>query len=456
MKLRSNKIKMDNQNIESVVVDIQQGDIQIDQNALNIEQIMQQFTMLLTNQTKLISNQINNENKILKEQIELIDNNLNKKMDALVDNMEKQIIEKLTTKLDNEVIKINEGLKYEIEKNVKQVEKKIIDIDKQYTININTLNTKIDTESDNIRSEMNNNRLEQNIQYICGGIHQVENVIQYSGDRKIHPKVFIKNLKEKLNSLSKGNEFKSIIRNSLKGDAEIWYSIIEDKYETIDEFINLFLKNYWGENQQSKVREYLFNGKYKENVGSTREKYIMQKYNYVRHLEPCMSESEIVIYFARHFPENIRDVILIQGIDTIDRLLQYLRRIDDTRRYKNTEKYEDAQGREDGHAFRTLKANRYQNNGYIDRQSRYKNYDRYNNQENGNIQDKKFKNNGNNYSTNYNYENKRRMGQNTENKEQIRRRENEQRNWNDIETKTTAMVEAIKENTNFLETANQM
>ncbi|KAJ8969895.1 hypothetical protein NQ317_014910 [Molorchus minor] len=56
--------------------------------------------------------------------------------------------------------------------------------------------------------------------------------------------------------------------------------------------------------------------------------------SYIRNLTPPMPEKEVVKYLPRHFENNIRDIILIQGIDTIGRLTRYLKGIDEGRKYK--------------------------------------------------------------------------------------------------------------------------
>lgn len=384
--------------------------------------------------------------------IEIYNLELNKK----IENTEIQ----LKNKIGTEVEKMRDDVDQVIKINVDKIENKIIHIDQLHAIDLNVLNEKMNSETQDIRTQMGNLKSLSNIQYVYNRAPQFEGIVQFYGDNRIHPKMFIKNLRESLDMMPEVSNLKSFIRNSLKKDAEIWYAIIEDKYETFDEFAGLFLSNFWGENQQSKIRENLFSGKYKDNVGCSREKYILKKYNYIRHLEPRIPDVEIANYLARHFSDDIRDVILIQGMDTIEKMLQYLRRIDD--------------GRVDGHATGRFDDYQYDNRTYgNDHQNRtnkerrqyYNKEDRtYGREYNGNNRNEQEKNNnyrrheqGNYYyRKNYNGENKNQRRENNQVDEQHENNQDKQdkRNmknteWSRIEEITTAMVEPEPKNKNF-------
>lgn len=153
--------------------------------------------------------------------------------------------------------------------------------------------------------------------------------LKFYGDYKIHPKVFIQQLGQFIESFPTHANVKALIQSTMKGDAELWYSMVEEKYQTFDEFRSIFLSNYWGEYNQQKVRHDLFNGKFRERFGSSREQYLIRKYYAIRHLEPVFSETDIVKYLARHFDEDIRKVIVVQRITTMDKLIEYMRSLDD-------------------------------------------------------------------------------------------------------------------------------
>ncbi|XP_023311504.1 putative mediator of RNA polymerase II transcription subunit 29 [Anoplophora glabripennis] len=227
-----------------------------------------------------------------------------------------------------------------------------------------------------------------------GCVSRIEPTINISqdlvffGDTRIHPAVFIKKLKKYIETLPSSMNIKNIISSTMKGDADIWYQLIEDKYDTFDEFEQLFISKYWGEYHQQKVRINLINGKYNEKFGSSRERYLMKKIYNIKHLEPKFTENEMVKMLARHFEEDIHKVIVTQRISTIDGLIDYIRSIDDYQTgWKKNENRQD---------------NRIPNgNGQERRQNEYRN-----NQErsNDNRQENRNQNNrGNNtYSNRFN------------------------------------------------------
>lgn len=422
---------------------------------------------------QIIDNKIETNNNNLKQQLDQTNNILNTRIDQTY------------TQLDEKITKTTQTLEQDI---LKRVENQVELVDQNFMKSLEVLNIKIEAETVMTRQEINKVKAVQNVCHNNIPM-QVDANLNFNGDRRNHPKIFMKNLREYIDRYKGTVSIKQLIRNTLKGDAEIWYSIVEDKYVTVDDFEILFLNNYWGENYQSKIRENLFNGRYVENTGCSREKYILMKYSYVRHLEPRMPDVEIVKYFARHFNESIRDVILIQGIDTLEKLLQYLRRLDDVKmegnnnykgqNYNNNyrgQKYnnDNRQGREDGTGNR-MNYQKYQNNGYTENNGQYQTYKRYErNDDNQRQTNYKYTNDRYNtqqrrYDNNYNdrreqgqqtYYNKNYNNTNKQGQDNKRKRDNEQEhdrrqhNVNTIET--IAMIETQGDETNFRQPANQM
>lgn len=487
MNLRSGKkVRMDQikeTGLSNTDIEQAKGDESLQEPSANLD-----MRKLIEQMSHMISQNFEIQNKNiqkLESKIETENKKLTEKIDQTVASLENKIttlhtklvesntalymeIERTNTKLDKVEI-FTQNLEKEIlEKVNNEVENKVSRVDEHLMKSIDVLNEKLDQETKLTREKIEkSNVTTHTIQHVYDkSLLSFEHDLIFTGDRKLHPKVFIKNLKEEINELPEGRNIKHFIRNKLKGDAETWYSIIEDKYETVEEFVDLFLNNYWSENYQAKIRESLFNGKYVENKGCGREKYILRKYSYVQHLEPRMPDGEVVKYFARHFNENIRDVILIQGIDTIEKLLQYLRRLDDVKldqfsnnstgiRYEKNNNYEERnngyrredygrnsdytrnnQGNNGEKEWTGNKNNyygKYQNRGYTDNQGRYntyqngyENYQRrnYGNRENnGNYN--QTRNNENDQRGNYRNDYKRKWDNNQQNNRQGERKQDE-------------------------------
>ncbi|KAK4886864.1 hypothetical protein RN001_003135 [Aquatica leii] len=87
--------------------------------------------------------------------------------------------------------------------------------------------------------------------------------LEFGEDGKINPNVFIKNLERNIKRIQDVDMLKTIIRTTMKEGSIVWYQGIEDRFESFEEFKNMFLEKYWGEIEQNKVRE-LINTEEKE------------------------------------------------------------------------------------------------------------------------------------------------------------------------------------------------
>ncbi|KAJ8927525.1 hypothetical protein NQ314_019997 [Rhamnusium bicolor] len=168
-----------------------------------------------------------------------------------------------------------------------------------------------------------------------------------------------------------------------------------------------FAKNTGGEHNQNRVKTNLFNGKYKDNGGLSREAYIMRKYYNAKHLEPKMDEGEIVKHLSRHFDDDIRRVIVTQRIGTIEGLIEYIRVIDDDRtewrRLNNRQTYGNNNQNYDKREWnRNYQGNQNQNFRYQgdNRDNQYQNQNYRTENRNGNFRNDRG--DGNNRNQNYN------------------------------------------------------
>ena len=176
----------------------------------------------------------------------------------------------------------------------------------------------------------------------------------------------------------------------------------------------------------------------------------------MRHLEPKIPDCEIVKYFSRHFSDNIRDVILIQGIDTIERMLQYLRRIDDVRIPRqhdgNNEKIEQNR-RENQNSRRENEHSRnYNNKENSEGQEGGRNYNynrRYEDRYNRNYKNYEYRGNGR--QTKEENQNRNRTNQNPkENQVEVPDKEEKKKTeWSRLNEITTAICETGPKNQNF-------
>lgn len=447
--------------IEQIETVTEQGDSETPaaSQQIDIQQFMQQMFLKLDDKLDKnhtdINNKLENNNRDL---IESIDNKIenihevininNRDIRNEMENMKIQLNDKLDQielKIEERILeKVNAQIENKMSETISQVQDNLELIGEENVKKLDDMQSKLEKEINKMRGEMKKVESGNQIQNIYQ-IGQEEKLI-FNGDKKIHPMVFIRELSQDCEGIE-GNNIKKFIRNRLKGDAELWYSLIEERYENFDQFEKLFIENYWGQEYQNKIRMQLINGKYDPNGYYLREKYILKKFSYARHLQPKLQENELVSYLANHFNDNIRDVILIQQIDTIERLIQYLRRLDGR---NNFNRREDGQARkneqtEDGQN-RNMNYDRRNWNNYGNRKFYNNNYRNNNDKREYGGEKKRFdEGRNNNYNgnrnTNGNYQ-ARNNGQRTNDQDN-----NDKRGYKENETRN----ENVNKRTNYIE-----
>ena len=345
-------------------------------------------------------------------------------IEVRMDRITEEVIEDINTKVKS----ATEGIKEEVTQNVEnlivvgftEIDTRLKRQDETITQNIKEQDRKID---DNIKrlDQLPHTSNSANT-YTHTNIITKTDELYYYGDSRMHPKIFITRLQQQLQNTKHNMTIKQFIQEKLRGDAELWFQMVEERIDTFDQFETLFIKQYWGESNQRKIRANLFNGKYTESEGISREKYIIRKIYNIRYLEPKFTEDEMVRYLARHFNDDIHNVIITQRITTFDNLIEYIRNIDE---YKT------------GWKNSTFKYNNRYENKYNERYNS-KNTDRQNfnanNQENRNFETSRNNTYENNNRRSYNNSNNRERQDYYRNNQGNGNYENKQVRWEDRQT----------------------
>uniref|UniRef100_A0ABD2X7P6 Retrotransposon gag domain-containing protein n=1 Tax=Trichogramma kaykai TaxID=54128 RepID=A0ABD2X7P6_9HYME len=116
-------------------------------------------------------------------------------------------------------------------------------------------------------------------------------------------------------------DFKMIIKQSLKGSARDWWEYVEQDIDSPAAFRAAFTKKYWSREEQQKIRHKLEFGYFDKNDGASRSEYVLRLYN-------SPTEDEFVEKFARHFDDAVQQTVLTQDIKTIEAFTQMLDRQD--------------------------------------------------------------------------------------------------------------------------------
>lgn len=234
---------------------------------------------------------------------------------------------------------------------------------------------------DDIRREVKKERVHvpmmYGIPYECG--------VKFNGNvKKLHPFAFIQTIRNKLKNIDDLDDMKELIKRNLVEDAFVWFITKEETITCFRDFEEQFVSYFWGETQQSIIRDQIRYGKFRPNQGKELSRYAMEIYNLAQHLRPRLTEEEIVLEISRHFKPEIRDTITIQDIKTIDQLLRYLQRIERTEswgRNENTQRRESEGYRGQGNRRYEEDRGRYENRrGNWNRERSFGNYPSQNRQ----------------------------------------------------------------------------
>lgn len=338
----------------------------------NFESMFQQILMKISNSNEEISNKIDLINNQLVSKITETNNRIiesNNEIYSKINTQQREFDEKfnkitelgqnLVTKVEEQRVEISEEMnkqfnnfKQHIFKEIDQVENKIDEkliIVREENVKIfSEINEKIHSLENNlehVRTDYST-QFESKVQEMKKKIDELSNkgsvlnantfmykvgepTMKFFGNDKIHPMVFINNLKQELKEIGGNDNFGLLARKYFAGDALAWFDMVIDQSESFENFENKFISYYWGESKQARVRENLIFGKYNANFGLSRERYVMTKLNKTKCMEPPILEKDFVKYLARHFSEEIRETIAIQNITKIESLLAYMRRLDE-------------------------------------------------------------------------------------------------------------------------------
>lgn len=115
----------------------------------------------------------------------------------------------------------------------------------------------------------------------------------------------------------------------MREQASVWFEIhdFNDVHEARNEFTNYF----WGETQQAKFREKLYQGKYKPSKNLRMADYALDLARKAKTLEPPMGDAEIIRCVKRHFDKEISREIKIATTKTVSDLIFLLEQLNDER-----------------------------------------------------------------------------------------------------------------------------
>ncbi|XP_043267681.1 putative uncharacterized protein DDB_G0272516 [Venturia canescens] len=215
-------------------------------------------------------------------------------------------------------------------------------------------------------------------------------------------------------------EMKYLLSQSLEKAAKEWWELVEDQVNSFEDVEKRFINRFWSHDVQRRVRKDLEFGKYPEKPGKlTKVEYATRTFGAARDLIPPPSDPDIVASLSQHFTEEIRATIISRGFETLEQLIEFLEKLDQSGPVNTgTEegKPQNQKPNNDKNEQRPFRMpqNNWNNNGYQNNNNRgnsnWQQNNRQNwNQNNGGYQNNRgYQNNGWNnqqnrgYNPNYN------------------------------------------------------
>lgn len=155
---------------------------------------------------------------------------------------------------------------------------------------------------------------------------------------KLHPMTYLKNVRRLTANTENPDIALNLIRISLEERALEWYESICDRITDVEEFSEYFKKQYWNRGQQDRVKIQLMTGRYRIGL-LKRETYACDMYNKCKHIDG-ISEREIVQNIMRHFILTDPATSISPEIQSLDELMEILRRLDEVAELQRNQRME--------------------------------------------------------------------------------------------------------------------
>ncbi|XP_043276089.1 uncharacterized protein DDB_G0287625-like [Venturia canescens] len=211
---------------------------------------------------------------------------------------------------------------------------------------------------------------------------------------------------------------KYLLSQSLEKAAKEWWELVEDQVNSFDDVEKRFINRFWSHDVQRKVRKDLEFGRYPEKPGRlTKVEYATRTFGAARDLIPPPSDPDIVASLSQHFTEEIRATIISRGFKTLEQLIEFLEKLDqsgpvntgtDEQKTQSPKNPTHNNDKNEQRPFKMPPQNNWNNNGYQNNNRGNSNWQQNNrqnwNQSNGGYQNNRgYQNNNWNQQQNRSY-----------------------------------------------------
>ncbi|CAH1390665.1 unnamed protein product [Nezara viridula] len=134
--------------------------------------------------------------------------------------------------------------------------------------------------------------------------------------------------------------FQDFIRQHLRDEALVWWLMHETEINEIDSFSEKFLSKFWRGKYDPIFWEELNHGSYFYHTNISPQQYFCNMILRARACEHKLDEEFICKSMVRHFGNTIEEIMLYQGINSIDGFLEVLNRFGRERILKENNSYQ--------------------------------------------------------------------------------------------------------------------
>ncbi|CAH1163446.1 unnamed protein product [Phaedon cochleariae] len=182
-----------------------------------------------------------------------------------------------------------------------------VNLDRQELISIVT---QVMSTLQNLPNTSNTNQDNSQLNNIRNSQVEMGKLPIFDTKTNLHPIDFLEQLEYYYNMNRVPFEyFKYVIANHLKGEASLWGQACLNNFYDFGSFKNAFKQQFWNEDIQDEVLDKLRKTKY-EGKGSLVQHFLLLMSS-TKHLEPPLSEENLIKKIAKLFPPNISSCLVL-------------------------------------------------------------------------------------------------------------------------------------------------
>ncbi|CAH0549870.1 unnamed protein product [Brassicogethes aeneus] len=134
-------------------------------------------------------------------------------------------------------------------------------------------------------------------------------------------------------SFRKPDQMLDLTLARLKGEAKQWSVLYKGSWKTYDDFKAALLRTYWNTKKQREVRYKISHDRYEPTKGDSLFGHLAKQVELASLLTPAIPPDELLANLVQHYPEDIQNLWMVKGSQTVIEFGEFLRQYQDTSSY---------------------------------------------------------------------------------------------------------------------------